>query len=52
MTDFRLLDDPFEVHEVDHEYLHLPEDCPHEHVIMLTQDGEYWSKCLDCGDEW
>lgn len=51
MTDF--MDDPFEPHEIDHEYLHLPEDCEHEHVDRrMDKDGGFYTVCLDCGSEW
>lgn len=52
MTD-NWMDDPFEAHEIDHEYLHLPEDCKHEHAIgVQDSDGTYFTRCLDCGSEW
>ena len=51
MTDF--MDDPFEPHEIDHEYLHLPEDCEHENIDRrMDKDGGFYTVCLDCGEEW
>lgn len=45
--------DPFEVWEQDHEFLFLPQDCSHEHTIGVDEgDGTYFTRCLDCGEEW
>ena len=46
-------DEPFEVEECEPEYLHLPEDCEHEHIDRrMDKDGGFYTVCLDCGEEW